>query len=132
MTAMCLALDHRSGYATVAGAGHPPLLVTRYGRGTEAIASAAPPLGLMEQSQFSETTVKLERGDALILYTDGLLGAAKSDQSRIAPAQLAGMVNPFASDANSLLHGLLKQVGSAESDKALPDDVAAIVVRRQN
>lgn len=132
MTAMCLALDDRTGYASVAGAGHPPLLVTRYGRGTEAIASAAPPLGLMEQSQFSETTVKLERGDALILYTDGLLGAAKSDQSRIAPAQLAGMVNPFASDANSLLQGLLKQVGSAESDKALPDDVAAIVVRRQN
>jgi len=132
MTAMCFALDGRTGYAIVVGAGHPPLLVTRYGRGTEAIASAAPPLGLVEKSQFNETTVKLDRGDALMLYTDGLLGAAQSDQTRVAPAQLAGMINPFAPDAKSLLSGLLKQVRSAESADSLPDDVAAIVVRRQN
>jgi phosphoserine phosphatase RsbU/P len=132
MTAMCFALDSRSGYATVVGAGHPPLLVTRYGRGTESIASSAPPLGLVEQSQFSETTVKLERGDALILYTDGLLGAASTDKSRVAPAQLAGMINPFAADANSMLSGLLKQVGPPETGESLADDVAVVVVRRQN
>lgn len=132
MTAMCLALDSRTGYATVVGAGHPPLLVTKYARGTEAIGSSAPPLGLVEKSQFSETTVKLDRGDALLLYTDGLLGAASADQPRVAPAQLAGMINPFAADANSLLNGLLKQAGSGERSESLSDDVAAIVVRRQN
>src|SRR6266480_3367887 len=51
MSAMCVALDAKNGQASVVGAGHPPLLVTRFGRGTEAIASSAPPLGLMEESQ---------------------------------------------------------------------------------
>ena len=131
MTAMCVALNGQTGYAAVVGAGHPPLLVTKYGRGTEAISSTAPPLGLVERPQFSETTVKLDRGDALILYTDGLLGTSTGGKQRIAPPQLAGMVNPFARDADSLLNAILKQVAPGDGG-SLADDVAAIVVRRQN
>src|SRR3981081_4268087 len=36
MSAMCVALDPSNGQASVVGAGHPPLLVTRFGRGTAA------------------------------------------------------------------------------------------------
>src|SRR5204863_8784875 len=73
MSAMCVALDPKTGRASVVGAGHPPLLVTRFGRGSEAIGSSAPPLGLVEQSQFTETILELNPGDAFTLYTDGLL-----------------------------------------------------------
>src|SRR5207302_11029354 len=103
MSAMCVALDPKSGEAKVVGAGHPPLLVTRFGRGTEAIASSAPPLGLVEQSQFAETILELNPGDAFTLYTDGLFGAAKNSRPRTTPTQLAGMINPFAASAEALL-----------------------------
>src|ERR1700736_5724191 len=63
MTAMCVALDSTTGRASVVGAGHPPLLVARTGGRTESIASSAPPLGLLERSQFIETNVDLEPGD---------------------------------------------------------------------
>ena len=82
MSAMCVALDPKSAQATVVGAGHPPLLITRFGRGTEAIPSSAPPLGLVDQSQFAETTLDLNPGDAFTLYTDGLFGAAKNGRAR--------------------------------------------------
>src|SRR5207302_5284929 len=103
MSAMCVALDPKSGRASVVGAGHPPLLVTRFGRGTEAIASSAPPLGLVEQSQFTETILELNPGDAFTLYTDGLFGVAKNGRPRTSPTQLAGMINPFAASAEALL-----------------------------
>src|SRR6266542_182056 len=55
MTAMCVALNHRTGSASVVGAGHPPLLVSRHNGKTESVCSIAPPLGLIEQSEFPET-----------------------------------------------------------------------------
>src|SRR6266480_315389 len=103
MSAMCVALDPKTGRASVVGAGHPPLLVTRFGRGSEAIGSSAPPLGLVEQSQFTETILELNPGDAFTLYTDGLFGAAISRRARSTPTQLAGMINPFATSAEALL-----------------------------
>ena len=131
MSAMCVALDPKSAQVTVVGAGHPPLLITRFGRGTEAIPSSAPPLGLVDQSQFAETTLDLNPGDAFTLYTDGLFGAAKNGRARSTPTQLAGMINPFAASAEALLELMLK-AATPDASESRPDDVAAVVVRRSN
>jgi phosphoserine phosphatase RsbU/P len=129
MSAMCVALDPKTGEASVVGAGHPPLLVTRFGRGTEAVPSSAPPLGLVEQSQFSETVLQLNPGDAFTLYTDGFFGVTTNGRPRTTPTQLAGMVNPFASSADALLELMLK-AAAPDASETPPDDVAAVVVRR--
>jgi len=131
MSAMCVALDPKSGQASVVGAGHPPLLITRFGRGTETIAASAPPLGLVEHSNFTETTLELNPGDAFTLYTDGLFGAAKNGRQPSTPTQLAGMINPFATSAPALLELMLK-AAARDVAQPRPDDVAALVVRRSN
>ena len=131
MSAMCVAVDPSTGRATVAGAGHPPLLVTRFGRGTETIASSAPPLGLVEQSPFADIDFELNPGDAFTLYTDGLFGSSKEAKLPTTPTQLAGMVNPFASNADALLELMLK-AATPDASASPPDDVAALVVRRSN
>ncbi len=131
MSAMCVALDPKSGQASVVGAGHPPLLITRFGRGTEAIAASAPPLGLVEQSNFTETELELKPGDAFTLYTDGLFGAGKNGRQPSTPTQLAGMINPFATSAQGLLELMLK-TAARDAAESRPDDVAALVVRRSN
>ena len=131
MSAMCVTLDPRTGRASVVGAGHPPLLVTRFGRGTEAIPSSSPPLGLIEQSQFEATDIELNPGDAFTLYTDGLFGTAVTGRFRSTPTQLAGMLNPFAASAEALLELLLKTAARDSGDSPV-DDVTAVVVRRSN
>jgi sigma-B regulation protein RsbU (phosphoserine phosphatase) len=131
ISAMCVALNPATGQASVAGAGHPPLFVTRFGRGTETIASTAPPLGLVEESPFTEVNFELNAGDAFTLYTDGLFGPTKDGRRRNTPTQLAGMVNPFASGAEALLELLLK-AATPDASESPPDDVAAVVVRRSN
>jgi sigma-B regulation protein RsbU (phosphoserine phosphatase) len=130
MTAMCVGLDSESGRASVVGAGHPPLLVSRFGRGTETVPSSAPPLGLMERPNLAETIVDLARGDAFVLYTDGLFGRESADRPRLTPTQLAGMVNPFATDAETLLARMLKETAQSQDSNTPPDDVAAVAVRR--
>ena len=131
MTAMCVALDPLSGRATVVGAGHPPLLVARRGGVTEAIPSSAPPLGLVERSNFIETDVDLERGDAFFLYTDGLYGANEStDAAQLTPQNIGTMLRPAGLSAQALVARVIAQATAGNGAKPLPDDVAAMVVKR--
>ncbi|MEP6936960.1 MAG: fused response regulator/phosphatase [Chthoniobacterales bacterium] len=130
MTAMCVALDPETGRACVVGAGHPPLLIARRGGGTEFIASLAPPLGLVERSEFVETCVNLGPGDAFLLYTDGLLGAGHGKNPRLTPAKLGDMLKPGARGAETLLTGVVDMALNGAGDTPLADDVAALAVVR--
>jgi phosphoserine phosphatase RsbU/P len=130
MTAMCVALDPASGHASVVGAGHPPLLVIRDNGATESIASIAPPLGLIEHPEFTETVIGFEAGDAFLLYTDGLFGSAKGERRRLTPQRLEKMLDHSAPSAEALLKGILTQVVPDNAGDALPDDMAALAVRR--
>ena len=130
MTAMCVALDPASGHASVVGAGHPPLLVSRDNGATESIASIAPPLGLIEHPEFTETVIGFETGDAFLLYTDGLFGSAKDERRRLTPQRLEKMLDHSAPNAEALLKGILTQVAPDNAGDALPDDLAALAVRR--
>jgi sigma-B regulation protein RsbU (phosphoserine phosphatase) len=130
MTAMCVALDPASGRANVVGAGHPPLLIARHDGGADSIASSAPPLGLVERARFIETIVNLRRGDAFVLYTDGLFGAANGEKPRLTPKHLAKMIDPSAPTAEALLMSMMNQATPADGEHSLPDDVAALAVRR--
>lgn len=129
MTAMCVALNHVSGRATVVGAGHPPLLVRRASGEIDSIASSAPPLGLLERSEFSETHIVLERGDAFLLYTDGLLGVP-TDAHRLTPEKLSGILQMPNASAEMLLARVIRESAIANDEKPAPDDIAAIAVKR--
>jgi sigma-B regulation protein RsbU (phosphoserine phosphatase) len=130
MTAMCVALNPASGQASVVGAGHPPLLVKRHGGATETIFSSAPPLGLVEQSQFSEVNLDLEAGDAFLLYTDGLYGAKGAGRRRLTIERMAELLHSDSNSAQALLAGALANLIPRDGEKPLPDDVAALAVRR--
>jgi sigma-B regulation protein RsbU (phosphoserine phosphatase) len=130
MTAMCVALDPATGRASVVGAGHPPLLVARTGGRTESIPSSAPPLGLLERSEFIEARVDLEPGDAFFLYTDGIYGSAHEENPRLSSSRLADMLQPLAENAQVLLDRVIEQAAIHDNGKVPPDDVAAIAVRR--
>jgi sigma-B regulation protein RsbU (phosphoserine phosphatase) len=132
MTAMCVALDPTTGRASVVGAGHPSLLVARSGGQTEAIPSSAPPLGLLECSEFLETNIALEPGDVFFLYTDGLYGSGRDENPRLSSERLGQMLHPMADNAQALLTRVLEQAMMNDGGKPASDDVAAMTVRRSN
>ncbi|MEX0887589.1 MAG: PP2C family protein-serine/threonine phosphatase [Phycisphaeraceae bacterium] len=64
-------LDCRSWQLTLARGGHPyPLLLAADGS-THTIESDGPVLGVFEDEAFEQTTIDLEPGDRLLLYSDG-------------------------------------------------------------
>ncbi len=130
MTAMCVAVNPATGSASVVGAGHPPLLVSRHNGKTESVCSIAPPLGLIEQSEFPETPIDLEPGDAFLLYTDGLFSWTKDERHRSTPQQLEKMLDHSAPTAEALLKSVLAYAAPDNSVKTSPDDMTVLAVRR--
>jgi hypothetical protein len=81
-TAVHLCLDLETGEFEVRSAGHPPAVQLHAGSGRWAVYDAeGPVLGLMEDAEFFEVTGKLQRGDALLLFTDGLVETPERDIS---------------------------------------------------
>jgi serine phosphatase RsbU (regulator of sigma subunit) len=74
-TAVHLALDMATGTFRIAGAGHPPAARFRAGSGRWELVEAdqGPVLGVLAEPDFPCLTGILGRGDALLLYTDGLV-----------------------------------------------------------
>src|SRR5438128_7805454 len=107
MTAMCVAINHKTGSAHAVGAGHPPLLIVRQNGATESSASVVPPLGLVERPEFVETALDFEPGDAFLLYTDGLFGSSENGRHRVIPQQLEKMLDYSAPTAEVLLKRIL-------------------------
>ena len=73
-------LDPESGEVEYMNAGHlPPMLVRRRGE-IEVPSAGGPPLGcLREGVTYESGKFRLERGDGLLLYTDGVPEAANPD-----------------------------------------------------
>jgi len=73
-------LDIDTGELRWIGAGHPPPLVIRQGRRMRTLAlSSVPPLGVHLPATPVVVTEKLEPGDLLLFYTDGLIDARGPD-----------------------------------------------------
>ena len=73
-TAVHLSVDLRSGAFHVWTAGHPPALHWRAGAGRwTPLDSEGPMLGLIPEAEFREAGGVLRSGDALMLYTDGMV-----------------------------------------------------------
>lgn len=79
-TAVHLMIDLRTGTFEVRTAGHPPMLQWMAGSGKWLPhASDGPALGLLERAWFTPASGTVGSGDALLLYTDGLVESPSQD-----------------------------------------------------
>jgi serine phosphatase RsbU (regulator of sigma subunit)/anti-sigma regulatory factor (Ser/Thr protein kinase) len=114
------------GTASVLRAGHPPPLVVREGR-PSAVGRSGPLLGAVEAADWPAEPVHLWPGDALVLYTDGVLDAALPDGTRFGEARLHSLVSESGDDPDAIVAAL----DEALADLRLRDDVAVVALRCQ-
>lgn len=79
-TAVHVAIELDSGSFELGSAGHPPAVQFHAGSGSWELGGAAgPALGLVADPQFEKVSGRLLPGDALLLYTDGLVETPNRD-----------------------------------------------------
>jgi stage II sporulation SpoE-like protein len=77
VTAAYVHLDSVAHEMRYSAAGHPPMLLLRRGQITEVEANGLM-LAAFDFATYSNATRRLEQGDRLLLYTDGILEAANA------------------------------------------------------
>jgi hypothetical protein len=119
-TAAHLSLDLVTGAFEVRTAGHPPAAQLDAGSGRWTVHEGeGPVLGLIEDAEFLTIAGVLRPGDALMLYTDGMVETPKRDISL--------GIDRMLGQAESLLRGefeggadrLVDSLGSRNDDRAL-------------
>ena len=90
-SATCLLLQRQgsSTMVTLASAGHPPALVRRLDGTLEEYPRNGPITGLFVDTIYQERMFRLEAGDLLLLYTDGLTDAKGTSGERLGVDRVA-------------------------------------------
>jgi len=110
--------------------GHPPPLVLRYGGGVEALdAASGLPLGMFPDADVSDVSCSLAAGDAIVLYTDGVIEARDITGEQFGLERLEALLETCAGRTAA---GIARRIELAamdfQSDSA-GDDVAIVVAR---
>ena len=119
-TAVHLALDLSTGRFELRSAGHPPGLQLHAGSGRWGIHEVEGPiLGLMTNAEFGCATGTLQSGDALLLYTDGLVETPERDISLGIDKLLGQAERLLRNGFDRGARRLVDQVASMNDDRAL-------------
>jgi hypothetical protein len=130
VTAVLAVYEPLTGNLVYANAGHNPPRMRKAGqRDVVRLEATGVPIGMFEDMEYEEASVMLDRGDALVFFTDGLIenrnaaGVALGDQGLDRALAIANGRN-----AKDLLAFLLsvteRHLGGAEPK----DDVTVVVV----
>lgn len=108
---------------TVATGGHPSPFVIRVNGSVEVIEANGTLLGVVDDPAIGQRSVRLQRGDAAILYTDGLADGGVIDED-----ELASELKRFAGRGAEEIADALESSLPAEHGQ-LRDDLAILVLR---
>jgi sigma-B regulation protein RsbU (phosphoserine phosphatase) len=73
LTACYARLNRRTRRLSIVSAGHPPAILLRASGKTEALTVDSEPLGVFSHLEFQPREYKVDLGDRLFLYTDGMI-----------------------------------------------------------
>ena len=119
-TAVHLSLDLETGRFELRSAGHPPAVQLLAGSGRWAIhETEGPVLGLMPHASFTVRHGTLGHGDALLMYTDGLVETPQRDISLGIDKMLGQGERLLRAGFENGAHRLIDQLESMNDDRAL-------------
>ncbi|HWE55580.1 MAG TPA: GAF domain-containing SpoIIE family protein phosphatase [Acidimicrobiales bacterium] len=124
-TAICAVSEPPYREFRVASAGHPPPVVTKVSTSPQFLElHVNSPLGIPQVGESISTPVVLGDGDALVLYTDGLV-ERRGEHLGLGLERLRAMA--VAEPAEALCQRIVSGTFGSSSP---PDDVAIVVIRR--
>jgi phosphoserine phosphatase RsbU/P len=126
-TVVC-GLANADGRVEIASAGHCPAVLMR-NSGVELVDGTGVPLGMFCDARYSSHEFRFNRGDGLLLYTDGLVEAADKDDCEYGTARLIALAKEYVErDPREAVMACVSDVGSYRASAA--DDLTIMAIRR--
>jgi sigma-B regulation protein RsbU (phosphoserine phosphatase) len=131
-TAFYFVADWRSGILRFANAGHPrPLLVRRPANTVTALANtighSQPALGLFDDPPYQTSEIRIEPGDLVMLFTDGLYEVQGANEELYSQERLIMDLKPLiARPTSQIFDELLATVRNFSVSHEFEDDVSLV------
>lgn len=134
ITLVLLVIDPVRHLVSIANAGHlPPLLRSQEGRvkqvGQE---KSGMPLGVLAQQNYQEFQLKIESGDTLLLFTDGVTEAMNAEQQIFGRARLERALEQAPPSVTEVIPYVVDEVEQYLDDRHQRDDMCLVAVRRDH
>ena len=125
-------LDTHTGEATYVNAGHnPPLLVRASKEALIELTRTGMALGVDDSLPYKQQVVRLDPGDLLLLYTDGITDAISDNGQEFGLERLKKLLeDQRGASASEVVAALEKVVKTHTGDSAPFDDITIVVVKR--
>jgi sigma-B regulation protein RsbU (phosphoserine phosphatase) len=123
-------LDDKGGLEYI-NAGHPsPILIRRNGNAEEAFTEGSFPVGLVPEAEYSIASVKLEPGDTLVLFSDGVTEAMDPKEELFGVPRLKQfLIGHNETPLDELQKMLLEAVENFARGESQADDLTLLLVR---
>ena len=138
VTIVVAELDTATGVLRYANAGHNPPLVVRRGAGngtacTDLLLPTGAAIGLLEDAQFEVREIRLEGGDSLFFYTDGVIDAGLHHGELYGDDRLRLFLkNNRSQSADLMMRSILQELQTFTRNAPLADDATIMVVKRKD
>ena len=125
-------LDPKENELVYCNAGLPAPLLLRYNKTVERLERGGPMLGALQEAAYDSGSVRLNPGDLLLAYSDGVTECRNSEDKEFEMGRLSAAVNAVAgASANQVLFSTLGAVLDFADVCSPEDDLTLLVVRRR-
>lgn len=125
-------LDRGDAVLTYTNCGHNPPLLARADGSVETLDRGGLPLGIFSDSRYETGVVALAPGDALLLYTDGVVECTSPEGEQLGIDRLRRLLERHRElPAAEILAAVVAGTRAFGRREAFPDDLTVVVVRRE-
>jgi len=125
-------LDPESGALSFLNAGHNPPLIVHAAGTVEQLASGGLPLGIKPDAEYREGRTRMQPGDVLVIYSDGVTEAVSPTGEEFGATRLYEVVSR---NVNASAAGIRDRIESSLTKFAqgtsAADDITLVIVKRQ-
>ena len=120
-----------TGELVYTNAGHNPPLIVRKSGEVEQLSGGGVILGILPMITYKEFTVRMEPGDVLVLYTDGVSEASNSKDEDFGETRLGEIVGKLRDrPATEIIDAIEAAVTEFTNGAPAADDITVVVARR--
>jgi sigma-B regulation protein RsbU (phosphoserine phosphatase) len=125
-------LDPKENELVYCNAGLPAPLLLRHNKTVERLEKGGPMLGALQKAAYDSGTVRLNPGDMLLAYSDGVTECRNSEDEEFEMKRLSAAVTAVGgTSANQVLFSTLGAVLDFADACSPEDDLTLLVVRRR-
>jgi sigma-B regulation protein RsbU (phosphoserine phosphatase) len=113
----------------LANAGMPlPILVRR--QSVHAVRAEGVPLGLLDNAEHEETSLTLQKGDVLAMFSDGLVEANDMHRREFGTRRLENLLRDHSQrNPPEIIHKIFQELGKFEQGRQPSDDQTLMVIK---